>query len=77
MRFGSLIDCENLGGTYTTVDQYWRCNGVYYPDQAHSTAGNQLLYADCIGEGAGGVAGYYASGTIGGTTDAWCSALCP
>jgi hypothetical protein len=77
MRFGSLVDCENLGGTYTTVDQYWRCNGVYYPDQATATAGAQLLAADCFGEGGSGVAGFYANGTTGGMTDAWCAALYP
>ena len=71
VRFGSLIDCENLGGTYTTVDPVWRCLGIYFPDQAHATAAYHLLYADCAAEG--GMA-YTSVGTIPGTTDAWCHA---
>jgi hypothetical protein len=69
VRFGSLIDCENLGGTYTTVDPVWRCLGTYFPDQAHATAAYNTLSADCQAEGG---SGYYSVGTIPGTTDSWC-----
>jgi hypothetical protein len=73
VRFGSLIDCELLGGIYTTYGDYplWRCLGMYFPDQAHSVAGNATLAADCVAEGGGA---YTSLGTIPGTTDAWCHA---
>jgi hypothetical protein len=73
VRFGSLIDCENLGGTYTTTDPIWKCLGTYFPDQAHETAAMAMLEADCFAEG--GLGGFYGEGTTPGTTDSWCRAL--
>jgi hypothetical protein len=73
VRFGSLIDCELLGGIYLTTDPVWRCNGMYFPDQAHATAATDTLKADCWAEG--GTGGFDSLGTIPGMTDSWCRAL--
>ena len=70
VRFGSLVDRENLGGTYNTDPDapWWRCLGVYHSDQDAATAANQLLIADCFGEGSN----TYQSVGNGTTLDAWC-----
>ena len=72
-RGGSSFDCQVLlAGTYTTAVPLWKCLGVYSPDQAHETAANSLLYADCTAEGG---TGFYGVGTTPGTTDYWCARL--
>jgi hypothetical protein len=71
VRFGSLKDCELVGGIYTTADPVWKCLGAYFPDQAHLDAAIDTLKADCWAEGGGG---FYEQGTLPGTADFWCRA---
>jgi hypothetical protein len=70
MRFGSVVDCANLGGNYVTDPDVpvWQCLGVHYTDQATATAANQLLIADCYGEGSN----MYTAVGNGDTLDAHC-----
>src|SRR4051812_5415140 len=66
VRFGSRIDCESVGGTYTTTDPVWKCLGASFPSYADMGLATERLHADCLAEAASAT-GFYAT-LIGGVS---------